>query len=202
MRARTEIGWKQNAKCEIFLFQEGGMDTEAAADIWANRNRAHTRIDPLLSIAADGCATKKMTLPRRLCPESKREFRNFSRFSFFFPELAREVSRSFEFFCLFRSLFISIKFYRARQKSCITETGIWNMSLCKGGKKRISISKPMRFSVLGMGRWSTQRRFIKISPAASRTMNPGARRSPRRKLKRYVSFVSRNSRLDESLPVP
>lgn len=33
MRARTEIGWKQNAKCEIFLFQEGGMDTEAAADI-------------------------------------------------------------------------------------------------------------------------------------------------------------------------
>jgi len=31
--SRIEIGWKQNAKCEIFLFQEGGMDTEAAADI-------------------------------------------------------------------------------------------------------------------------------------------------------------------------
>lgn len=70
--------WKQNAKNETLLFQEGDMDTEAAADIWVNRNRAHTRIDPLLLIAADGCATKKMTSPRRLCPESKREFGKLS----------------------------------------------------------------------------------------------------------------------------
>ena len=97
LNGNSRIGTWQQTKCEkrsTFLFQEGDMDTEAAADIWVNRNRVHTRIDPLLSRAVDGCATKKMTSPRRLCPESKREFGNFR---LFFPTICEDASNRWNF---------------------------------------------------------------------------------------------------------